>query len=191
MKYHYQCRYYSSIDCMMLFITKLYFPGLQFRGLSTPESPLRWGRIRIQIWQYIPMYPAIVPIYALFSDTLGFLGSDLSGSSPLPPYVVSNTNLLLLSSLRLCWNNWIDEREVVHRQTLTLNQFLNALSIGGGLVESVLSIETGHIYFSLIYVTQISSVLILLSVVYVLGLLNWYIRIQMLVSRQYNQYIRF
>ena len=42
---------------------------------------------------------------------------------------------------------------MVHRQTLTLNQFLNALSIGGGLVAGVLSIETGRIDFSLIYVS--------------------------------------
>ena len=36
-----------------------------------------WGlggdAIRIQIWQYIPIYPAIIPIYALLSDTLGVL----------------------------------------------------------------------------------------------------------------------
>ena len=40
--------------------------------------------IRIRIWQYIPMYPAIIPIYALLSDTLEVLRSDLSGAPPCP-----------------------------------------------------------------------------------------------------------
>ena len=45
--------------------------GEHFRGLSP------WGAggctIWIQIWQYIPIYPAIIPIHALLSDTLGVL----------------------------------------------------------------------------------------------------------------------
>ena len=45
------------------------------RGLGNPESRGLAGgdEIRIQIWQYIPMYPAIIPIYAPLSDTLGVL----------------------------------------------------------------------------------------------------------------------
>ena len=55
-----------------------------FRGLS-PRGACGMP-IWIQIWQYIPIYPATIPIYALLSDTLGVLGSDLSGGSPRSPY---------------------------------------------------------------------------------------------------------
>ena len=56
-------------------------------GLAPLNPPAARGEhIWIQIWQYIPIYPAIIPIYALLSDTLGVLGSDLSGGSPRPPY---------------------------------------------------------------------------------------------------------
>ena len=55
-------------------------------GLAPLNPPAARGEhIWIQIWQYIPIYPAIIPIYALLSDTLGVLGSDLSGAPPGPP----------------------------------------------------------------------------------------------------------
>ena len=58
-------------------------------GLATqtlnPPGP-RGGQIWIQIWQYIPIYPAIIPICALVSDTLGVLDLTYLGGSPRTPY---------------------------------------------------------------------------------------------------------
>ena len=51
-------------------------------GLAPLNPPAARGEhIWIQIWQYIPIYPAIIPIYALLCP-LGVLGSDISGGSP-------------------------------------------------------------------------------------------------------------
>ena len=55
-------------------------------GGSAPLNPCSQpavGHIWIQIWQYIPIYPAIIPIYTLLSDTLGFL--DHRGAPLGPP----------------------------------------------------------------------------------------------------------
>ena len=60
-------------------------------GLAPLNPPAAWrGTFWIQIWQYIPIYPVIIPIYALLSDNLGVLGSDLSGGSPRPPYAFAH-----------------------------------------------------------------------------------------------------
>ena len=73
------------------------FLCLRVRGGGNPRKPLSKPRVSdcehaLVIWQ-LPIYPAIIPIYALLSDTLGVLGFDISGGSPRPPYA-NTTNVL-------------------------------------------------------------------------------------------------
>ena len=81
--------YVRSIPILLLGVLVSTLGGCNgYSGGLAPLNPpaARGEHIWIQVWQYIPIYPAIIPIYALLSDTLGVLGSDISGGSPRPPY---------------------------------------------------------------------------------------------------------
>jgi hypothetical protein len=79
------------------------------------------------------MYPAIVPIYALFSDTLGVI--LLIWELPPAPFHTPQSHLHLYFPSSL-FVGIIDIQRWYTINTLTLDQFINALSIGGGLVAA-------------------------------------------------------
>ena len=80
-----RCALFSGIDTIVSEWSKSkgLFRGLSPRGAGGDE-------IRIQIWQYIPIYPAIIPImpyYQNFTRGLGKFRSDLLGGSQQPPSI--------------------------------------------------------------------------------------------------------